>query len=78
MAKHAPDDRLTTAQRSGLDDDPLGMGCWLGIGEAADLRLLGVHQPTHAIFRRVPVDEWLVLVRHLDTMAKRPCECWAN
>ena len=65
MAKHASDDWLTTAAKwPGLDDDPLGMRRGRIIREAADLPLLAVHQPADTLPRRVPIDEWPVLVRH--------------
>ena len=52
MPEHPSDDRLTTtAQRSGFDDDPLSMGSWIGIGEAADLAFLGVYQPADTVLR---------------------------
>ena len=46
MAQHPFDDCLTTAaQWSGLDNNPLRVRGWIGIGKAADLSLLGVVQP---------------------------------
>ena len=57
MPEHASDDRLTTAaQRSGFDDDPLSMGSWIGIGEAADLAFLGVHQPADTVLRCMAIN----------------------
>ena len=58
MAKHAPDDRLTTAQRSGLDDDPLGMRRGRIIREAADFSLLVIQQPADTLLRWVPFNLW--------------------
>ena len=71
MPEHAPDDRLTTAaQRSGLDDDPLGMRSRIGVGEAADLPLLGIHQQADTILWRMLINKWAVLVWHDATMGK--------
>ena len=65
VPEHASDDWLTTAaQRSGLYNNPLSMSSRHVVAEPADLPLLGVHQPTHAIFRRMSVDEWAVLIGH--------------
>ena len=41
----------------------------IGIGEAADLLLLGVHQPADTVLRCMAVNKWSVLVWHPDRMA---------
>ena len=70
VPEHAPDDRLTTApQRPGLDNNPLRVCGWIGVGETADLSLLAVHQPTHAVLRRMAVHQWSVLVWDDATLA---------
>ena len=43
---------------------------WIGIGEAADLLFLGVHQPADTVLRWMSVNKWSVLVWHDATMAK--------
>ena len=76
MPEHPSDDGLTTtAQRSGLDDDPLGMRIRIGVGEVADLPLLIIQQPADTALRYMAFNLWSVLVRHLATMAKclTPC-----
>ncbi len=45
---------------------------WIGIGEAADLLFLSIHQPTDAVLRCMAINKWAVLVRHDATMAKQP------
>ena len=45
---------------------------WIGIGEAADLLLLVVHQPADTVLRWMAINKRSVLVRHDDTMAKQP------
>ena len=75
VAKHSPDDWLTTtAQRSGLDDHPLGMSRGRVIREAADLSLLSVFQPADTLFRWVPFNLWAVLVRHGATLANQSAD----
>ncbi len=65
MPEHAPDDRLaTTAQRSGLDDDPLSVCRGRIIREAADLPLLIIQQPADTLLWCVVINKWAVLVRH--------------
>ena len=68
----------TTMQVPGLHNNPLRMSGWIGIGEAADLLFLGVNQPADTVLWCMAINKWAVLVWHPDTMAKRPCECWAN
>ena len=46
------------------------------IAEAADLPFLGVLQPTHAVFRRVSVDEWPVLIRHQQSLIRLAAAPW--
>ena len=75
MPEHPSDDRLTTtAQRSGFDDDPLSMGSWIGIGEAADLAFLGVYQPADTVLRCMAINKWAVLVRHTDRLANQSAD----
>jgi hypothetical protein len=70
VAQHPPDHRLTTTtQGPGLHNNPLGVRRWIGIGEAADLAFLIIHQPTHAILWRMAVNKWAVSIRHQPTMA---------
>jgi hypothetical protein len=71
MPKHPANHRLTAAaQWPGLDNNPLRVCGWIGIGEAADLSLLSVHQPADTLFRWGPFDKRAVLVWHDATMAK--------
>ena len=70
MPEYPSDERLsTTPQRSGLDDDPLGMRRGRIIREAADLPLLIIQQPADTILWGVPVYQWSVLVWHRLMMA---------
>ena len=45
---------------------------WIGIGEAADLLFLVIHQPADTVLRYIAINQWSVLVWHLDTMANSP------
>jgi len=65
MAQHPSDDCLTTAaQWSGLDNNPLRVRGLIGIGEAADLSLLGVHQPVKTFLGCLAINTWAVVVRY--------------
>ena len=40
------------------------MRCWIGVVEAADVALLGVHQRADTVLRCMAINKWAVLVRH--------------
>ena len=40
------------------------MSCWIGVGEAAELGLMGVHQPADTVLRYMAINKWAVLVWH--------------
>ena len=42
---------------------------WIGIGEAADLLFLVIHQPADTVLWWVAINKWAILVWHPDTMA---------
>ena len=58
------------------------MRCWIGVGEAADLLLQGVHQPAHAFLWRMAINKWAVLVWHARDSGEQPDrtsstrDCW--
>ena len=67
-----PDDRLTTAASwSGLDENPLRLRSGIGVGKAADLLSLGVHQPADTVLWWVAINKRAVLVPHQSTMASQ-------
>ena len=54
------------------------MSCWIRVGEAADTSFLIIYQPANSNLRYVAINKLAALVQHDGTMAKWPCECWAN
>ena len=74
VPEQPPDNRLiTTAQRSSLDDDPLGMGSRIVISELGNLALRSVHQPTNTILWWVPFKLWTILIRHPEIIKMNLC-----
>ncbi len=74
VPEQPPDNRLTTtAQRSSLDDDPLGMGSRIVISELGNLALRSVHQPTNTILWWVPFKLWTILIRHPEIIQMNLC-----
>ena len=70
MPEHPANNRLTTtAQRSGLDDDPLRKGSRHVVLEPADLLFLSAQQPALTILWRVSLDKRAVLIWHGTTLA---------
>ena len=59
----------TTMQVPGLHNNPLRVLSRHVVLEAADLLLLGVHQPADTVFRCMAINKRPVLIRHDDTMA---------
>ena len=52
VSEHPSDHGLTsTTQGPGLHDNPLRVRRWIGVGEAADVLLLVVHQPANTFLR---------------------------
>tara|TARA_Y100000589_G_scaffold51489_1_gene42886 strand:- start:4138 stop:4443 length:306 start_codon:yes stop_codon:yes gene_type:complete len=72
VAKHPSDDGLTlTRHCARFDFHPLGVCSGHVIAEAADLPLLVIHQPPDTVLRCMAINKWVVLVRHMATMAEQ-------